>query len=196
HPAQHNDSQEASHFDPPSPRLACRRRALTGPSAVHKRQPLGLSAHKPTEELRSMLVIATPEPGQRGNRELSPKQRHALAFVQIAGEPPQRRPLDLRRLIRRVQQDQLQRLLESERELPRPSPLQPPRSRARSPVSRSPSDAPALSTALPVGPDGGVSLTGRRWGCLGAFAPGWQRCEDAAAVKRVASSLGLGEACG
>ena len=54
---------------------------------------------------------APPEP-------VRPQQRHVLPLVDVAAEPAQRGPLELRRLIRRVQQNELEGFLEAEPDLP------------------------------------------------------------------------------
>ena len=56
---------------------------------------------------------------KRRQRELRVEQRHVLALVEVAAEPPKSCPLELRRLVRRVQQDKLESFLQVERELPR-----------------------------------------------------------------------------
>ena len=59
-----------------------------------------------------MLLLATPEVGQRGKSEPRPQQRHCLALIEVACEPPQRSSLELRRLIGGVQRNGLERVLE------------------------------------------------------------------------------------
>jgi|SRR5262245_12218564 len=77
-----------------------------------------LSPRQFSEQLRGCVMLANSKLGQRGQRELRPEQRHRFALLEVAAEPAQRRPLELRRLIRCVEEDELEGLLEAERELP------------------------------------------------------------------------------
>jgi hypothetical protein len=71
------------------------------------------------EQLPGVLLLATPEFGQRGKSELRLQQRHALALVEVPTEPSHGGTLELRRLIRRIQQNELERFLETEPDLAR-----------------------------------------------------------------------------
>jgi len=74
--------------------------------------------HGSPESRRSRLHnLSGSQLGQCRPSYLRIEQRHALPLIEVAGEPAQRRTLDLRRLISGVQQHEPERLFEAEREL-------------------------------------------------------------------------------
>jgi len=56
---------------------------------------------------------------QSHSRRAEPQKRDGLALVEVTAEPLQGRAFDLRRLIRRIQQHELERLLEAKPDLAR-----------------------------------------------------------------------------